>query len=289
MLIEILTGGSQEHGFGHIKRSSVLSKFLSSAGHNVLLRNMTDSISNADEFLDMPYVDCRIMDLPPRLEMRLEERIESQRILVSLDGISIPSDLNFTIYQHADSQSARNYIGYEYVIISDEFLKYRNLPSVPTRDFKNVCVCLGGGDILGQGPIISEQLSSRGFKVSLICGPYVGYKIDSDNLSFKVIKEPKNVGEIFQKSDWIISNAGGTLFEALCMGKPVISCPQTAEEEVIGADLMNKGALMGLGIESAISPEFSLGNEAIESAMKTIDGLGKSRIKFMIEEALSFA
>jgi len=289
VFIEILTGGSQEHGFGHIKRSNVLAKYFTSAGHNVLLRNMTDSISNPDEFLDMPYVDCRIMDLPPKLEMRFKERIESQRILVSLDGISIPSDLNFTIYQHAESQSTRNYIGYEYVIISDEFLTYRNLPFVPTRDFKNVCVCLGGGDILGQGPIISEQLSSSGFNVSLICGPYVSYKLDSDNLSFKVIKEPRNISEIFQKSDWIISNAGSTLFEALSMGKPVISCPQTAEEEVIGEDLLKKGALMGLGIESAISPEFSLSNEAIESAMKTIDGLGKSRIKFMIEEALSFA
>ena len=144
MFIEILTGGSQEHGFGHIKRSNVLAKYFTSAGHNVLLRNMTHSISNPVEFLDMPYVDCRIMDLPPKLEMHFEERIESQRILVSLDGISIPSDLNFTIYKHTESQSTRNYIGYEYTIISDEFLTYRNLPFVPTRDFKNVCVCLGG-------------------------------------------------------------------------------------------------------------------------------------------------
>ena len=289
MLIEISTGGSQEHGFGHIKRSSVLANYLSSAGHNVLLRDITDSISNPDQVLDMPYVDCRIMDLPPKLETRLEERMGSQGILVSLDGIRVQSDVNFTIYQHSDSLSIQNYVGYEYVIISDEFLTYRNIPFVPTKDFKNVCVCLGGGDILGQGPIISEQLSSIGFNVSLICGPYISYNINSDNLSFKVIREPRNIGEIFQKSDWIISNAGGTLFEALCMGKPVISCPQTAEEEVIGQDLLDKGALMGLGIESAISPKFSLGNKAIESAMKTIDGLGKSRIKFMIEEALNFA
>ena len=289
MLIEISTGGSQEHGFGHIKRSSVLANYLSSAGHNVLLRDITDSISNPDQVLDMPYVDCRIMDLPPKLETRLEERMGSQGILVSLDGIRVQSDVNFTIYQHSDSLSIQNYVGYEYVIISDEFLTYRNIPFVPTKDFKNVCVCLGGGDILGQGPIISEQLNSSGFNVTLICGPYVSYKIDSDHLSYNVFREPRNIAEIFQKSDWIVSNAGGTLFEALCMGKPVISCPQTAEEKVIGEDLLNKGALMGLGVESAISPEFSLGDEAIELAMKTIDGLGKSRIKFMIEEALNFA
>jgi spore coat polysaccharide biosynthesis predicted glycosyltransferase SpsG len=289
VFIEILTAGSHEHGFGHVKRSSVLASYLSSAGHNVSQRDITDSISNTEEFLDMPYVNCRILDLPPKLEAHLGERMGSQSILVSLDGVKIQSDLNFTIYQHSNSNSIQNYVGYEYAIISDEFLKYRNFPFFATNEYKSVCVCLGGGDVLGQGPIISEQLSSRGFSVTLICGPYVSYKLDSDKLPFKVIREPRNIADTFQKSDWIVSNAGGTLFEALSMGKQVVSCPQTAEEEVVGQDLLKKGALLGLGIESAINPEFSLGNEVIELAMKTIDGLGKSRIKSMIEEVLNFA
>lgn len=289
MNIEIVTGGSRELGFGHIKRSGVLAKYLSSHGYAVVLRDMTDSLSNPKKVLDLPYVACRILDLPPQLEANTEGILGSERLLVSLDGVKIQGDLNFSIFQHFDSTSIQNYTGYEYAIISDEFLKFRNLPYTPAKDYGSVCVCLGGGDILGQGPMIAEQLCSLGFNVSLVCGPYVTYTIDDVNLSFNVIREPSSVGEIFQKSDWIISNAGGTLFEALCMGKPVISCPQTTREEAVGQDLLGKGALMGLGIESALSPRFSRANEAIYMAKKTIDGLGKSRIKLMIEEALSVA
>lgn len=289
MFIEILTGGSQEHGFGHIRRSSVLASYLSSFGHIVRQRDITNSMSKTKKDLNMPHVACRIIDLPPKLESYFEESMGSQGILVSLDGRKVQSDLNFTIYQHSDSKSIQNHVGYEYAIISDEFLRYRKPTFGATMDFENVCVCLGGGDVLGQGPIISEQLNSRGFSVTLISGPYVSNQIDSDNVSFNIIREPGNVAEIFQNSDWIVTNAGGTLFEALCLGKPVVSCPQTAEEEVIGQDLLNRGALMGLGIESAISPKFSLSNESVELAMRTIDGLGKSRIRFMIEEAMDFA
>lgn len=289
VFIEILTGGSQEYGFGHIKRSGVLANYLSSVGHNVRLRDMTDSMSKTKEILDLPHVACRIIDLPPMLESRFDESMASQRFLVSLDGRKIQSDMNISIYQHSDSKSIQNLVGYEYAIISDEFLRYRKPSFRATSNFENVCVCLGGGDVLGQGPIISEQLNARGFSVTLISGPYVSYKIDSDNSSFNIIREPRNIAHIFQNSDWIVTNAGGTLFEALCLGKPVISCPQTADEELIGQDLLNRGALMGLGIESAISPQFSLSNKSVELAIKTIDGLGKSRIRFMIEEAINFA
>lgn len=289
MLIEIITGGSKEHGFGHIRRSGVLASYLSSVGHIVGQRDITDSMLNTKKVLEMPHVACRIIDLPPMLESRFDESMASQSILVSLDGRKIQSDMNFSIYQHSDSKSIQNHVGYEYAIISDEFLRYRKPPFGATSDFENVCVCLGGGDVLGQGPIISEQLNTRGFSVTLISGPYVSYKIDSKNLSFNIIREPSNIAEIFQNSDWIVTNAGGTLFEALCLGKPVVSCPQTADEELIGQDLLDRGALMGLGIESAISPQFSLSNESVELGMKTIDGLGKSRIRFMIEEAINFA
>jgi spore coat polysaccharide biosynthesis predicted glycosyltransferase SpsG len=289
VLIEILTAGSREHGFGHIKRSSVLAGYLSNSGHDVSQRDLTDSISNTEQFLDMRYVPCRILDLPPKLEKLIDGRVGSQGALVSLDGVKIQSDLNFTIYRHSNSKSIQNLVGYEYAIISDDFLKHRGHTRVSTNDFRNVCVCLGGGDVLGQGPMISKALHSRGFDVTLICGPYVDYKTDYDTLPVKVVREPENIAEIFHKSDWIVSNAGGTLFEALCMGKPVVSCPQTAEEELIGQDLLNRGALLGLGFESAVSPDFSISNQAIELAMKTVDGLGKSRIKLMIEEALNFA
>jgi hypothetical protein len=58
---------------------------------------------------------------------------------------------------------------------------------------------------------------------------------------------------------------------------------------VIAQDLLVKGALLGLGLGDALHPNFSKVNEATEAAMKTFDGKGKDRIRFMIEQAVSVA
>jgi len=289
MQIEIMTGGSPELGYGHLKRSDVLAKHLKDYGHTVFLRDVTATLSDSEELSNSSRVNCRIFDLPPQLEKAFSESSFSQEFSVSLDGKEMQSDLNFSIFKHGDSKSVRSYSGYEFAIISDDFLNFNQDSLYLRTSYSNVCVCLGGGDILRQGPVIAERLCTLGFNVVLVCGPFITYRIDDINPGVNVIDRPSNIYELFQKADWVVANGGGTLFEALCMGKPVISCPQTVLEEVIAQDLLVKGALLGLGLGDALHPNFSKVNEATEVAMKTFDGKGKDRIRFMIEQAVSVA
>jgi spore coat polysaccharide biosynthesis predicted glycosyltransferase SpsG len=287
MQIEIITGGSPELGFGHLKRSDVLGKHLKDYGHTILLSDVTAMIFEPEELFDLPRVNCRIFDLPPQLEKDFSKKSFSQDFSVSLDGMEMQSDLNFSIFRHANSKSIRSYSGYDFAIISNDFLNFKAGHHDPSTSFSNVCICLGGGDILGQGPIIAERLCALGFNVVLVCGPFVTYKIDDISPGVNVVVRPSNINDLFQKADWVVANGGGTLFEALCMGKPAISCPQTNLEEVIARDLLDKGALLGLGLDDALHPNFSKVNEVSRVAMETIDGKGKDRIRVMIEQAVS--
>jgi spore coat polysaccharide biosynthesis predicted glycosyltransferase SpsG len=272
----IFSAGSPELGMGHLKRSAVLAEYIKTQNYQV----RTSILSNKSDLhsLQIDASEVSILDLPPKFQKLLQRRLQFHPRVATLDSRFIKSEINISIYPHNLEISNENFVGYKYAIVADEFFKHSSPLSDNLEKFKSVCICLGGGDVKNQGPLIGQYLSSLGFDVTLIMGPFANPRHNNISYRFNVVRNPAKIWEEFHKADWLVVNGGGTLFEALSMGKVSYSLPQTTEEKLIATDLYLSGALLGFGLENVAKLSFENAFLVKKNAKSTIDGHGKRRI-----------
>ena len=279
-VVEIFCDGNPIIGFGHIRRSIALANFLTKQNISVKLSGLSEE---ATKYLPQSdYVTGKakicIFDSMIGIHSRIAEAKKKGKITVTLDwfGDAIP-DINIVVYAHSEVRSLmKSYIGYEYIILREEILKLQT-NSIVER-YNNVLVCLGGGDLLNQGHLVSDFLNERDFNVTLVQGPFANNKSESDK--YKVLINPWNLPDLIQSSDWIVTNGGGTLFESLYIGKAVFVLPQTELERTIADDLFTKDVLLGVGMDSLYTLNFSTKSlkYMVENGPELVDGKGLERI-----------
>lgn len=285
-LVEIFCDGNQQVGFGHIRRSSSLAEQLIKDGIDVRLSGLS---ARARTMLPAPeYVGRKasivVFDSFTGIDTLIQEAIECRQITVTLDwfGETVP-DVNIAVYPHSEVYAKQTaYIGFEYILIRDEITSLRW--EKPIRRSGNVIICIGGGDMLAQGHIASRRLSEQDIDVTLVQGP-LSNKTDI-SLGYRVLDNPPRYPRLLAECDWAVTNGGGSLFEALCLGKAVFVLPQSDAEMKIAEFVLDKGAILGIGIDNL---RVFLPDELIhvaESGVKLVDGRGAERISSIIKGLL---
>ena len=126
------------------------------------------------------------------------------------------------------------------------------------------------------------MIYSKGFKVTIISGPTNNFK----STRFNTLVNPINFAKILSRSEVIITNGGGTMFESIFLKKITIALPQTAQEMNISKYALNYGSIFGIGLKSI--------NEIDELKIKNfsfpnkdlVDGRGANRIFKIIDNLL---
>ena len=285
-LVEIICDGNIDIGFGHIRRSLTLASHLRTEGMEVRVTGHSDEASPwipASQPLNR-VADILVLDCPSGIELEIVKAKHRYQTTVALDWFGdVSPDANVIIYPH----SARPieelvFVGFDYVIVRNEVLKYRDIARPKAGN--KVLVVLGGGDLLGQARKSADLLSSIGFDVVLVQGPLV--RDTTTSSAYPTYFYPDNFSSLLAESDWVVTNSGGCMFEAMCIGVPTLLMPQTPDETEIARLMVERGATLGIGVDQDYEQFLGRLSEIAERGRELIDGAGVSRISSILGELL---
>lgn len=283
---EIFCDGNEKVGWGHIRRSSALAARLEKEGIGVRVSGLSESASRmlpTPKYLGVP-AKVVVFDSHVGIDDQIRTAHEGGQTTVALDwfGETIPN-INIAVYPHGEVRATRQaYVGFQYILVREEIATLHRTP--PTGRAKRVLVVIGGGDLLGQGPEAARRLRDEGLDVTLVQGPLA--KAIVADVGYRVLVNPPELPQLLASCDWAVTNGGGCLFEALCVGKAAFVLPQTSEEWKIARFAEEHGAVLGVGIEGLRSfhPEEVRG--VSEYGLELVDGRGVERVSSIIRGLL---
>jgi UDP-2,4-diacetamido-2,4,6-trideoxy-beta-L-altropyranose hydrolase len=283
-LVIIYCDGNKEIGFGHIRRTTSLAENLRKYGIPVVISGLSEYSISYLPRVEFSTSKLKVVVFDSMIGVGdLILSFQNKGIItVTLDWFgNIVPDINIIVFPHFEPKALlKSYVGFKNIIIRDEIL---NLPKIPIADvFKNVVITLGGGDILHQSEIAAEILNSKGYNVTVIKGPLAEVKVES--LKYRTLINPTNFPDILNSCDWVITNGGGCLFEALYLGKPTFVLPQTELESRIALYARQSNYIVGIGMENLIKLDSHKFKSVSEKSIKLVDGKGLSRIVSIIKQ-----
>ena len=260
VLIRCIT--KKESGFGHLRRCLILSKQLQKKKYSIQFaidnnKNAKKLLKQHDfsyfQFkndmgLKKEYATLRKIIKKKNFDIIIldaRERNESlSKFLINDSIFSIVIDDAWGKYAHANlifnptiSKEFHKYIktknnnkifhGVKYFITDENFSKSKKkLNSIKKKNRYNITISMGGSDYDGLTYFLTKALLDlKNINIKLIIGPYFSnYKKLNTllNKNIQIINAPKNIWNIFLKSDVVISNAGSTLYELSIQKIPTI-------------------------------------------------------------------
>ena len=273
--VDLVCDGGFGIGYGHIRRTLALAEELRNAGVEVRVL----ALSRQAELLipqqpqydgDAPVV---VFDSPSGVDDCMIRARMAGRCVVALDWFGdFEPDVAIVIYPHQSVRARfRSYIGTEYQIIRNAIVAQpRNVEG------EGVVVMLGGGDVMGQGHAAAKQLSEQGLLVTLIQGPLASGPKEVNG--YKVLFNPPDLPILLASSAWMVTNAGGCMFESMYLGKATVALPQTEAEQALACFGLKHGALLGIG-KGHLRPYLREEIRPVAcAAAKLIDGKGAQRV-----------
>lgn len=281
-LVEIFCDGSTEMGYGHIRRCISLASQLEKDDVEVRIVGLS---AEAQRLLPVPSQNGRIaciqiFDSPYNIEQLINAAHSRGQISVALDWFGeFKPDINISVYPHREVLGRKKtYIGFDYILLSEEILLHRQI--VSSTKANKVLVVLGGGDLLNQGHEISRLLFQKGLDVTLVQGPFATNSETANG--YEVLSNPPDLPQLLATCDWAVTNGGGCLFEAMCIGKAAFVFPQTEAEAKIARYVQKQGGLLGIGYKSLRAFLDSELCAVAERGAKLVDGLGTSRVSSIV-------
>jgi len=145
------------------------------------------------------------------------------------ENVSYVDDKTKTLY----------YYGPKYWILRPEFYEYHNKGKARSRRVENVLLMFGGSDPLNLTSAALQELLGldRSLHIDVILGAQFKREADVQSIlrrssdkrkSVTIHRNIKNVAELMFRADLVIGSPGLSVFEALCVGTPVIVMPQDA-------------------------------------------------------------
>lgn len=309
MAITIITQGSSSIGIGHIRRSATLATHMQQyASVQIWILSHTE---NADPGISCYFeglnVGCgpqpnhqstvEIFDLEPPAMQRclLRPAEKTKRLCLDLCDPRILPDVTMNIIDHsqqmrsayvAAGRGSDYFEGPDYAIIRRSLSVFRP-PTVPTVSrVSRVLITLGGADpsrrTLEAVAVLKKCISSD-ILFTVIVGPLVPADYEAKIRAAvippnTVVRAPDNYEQILAEADVVLCSGGGTLLEAMCLGKPVVVFPQTIAEESHSQSHANSHAcVLSPSLRFVLESE-ELRSELAANAYRRIDGQGSKRI-----------
>lgn len=293
--IIIICYGDSQNGFGHIRRAVSLLNFLSEENKAIKIVGFSDeskrllgSLVSANKILNYDLHKIKksniVIDSPLNFDDLLAMLKKAGNKIITMDYFGeLEPDINIVIYPHETVRGVRTYVGFDYVIIREEFLEL--LKNKKQQSNNSAVISLGGGDVLEQSTKAAKKLLEIGYNPIIIYGPTKNEKTITQINGVTSLLNPKNYPELIFEADFIISNCGGCMFESLFLNKPTFLLPQTSKEMSIAKVLSKSEKLIiGMGLENL--PLIDRNKIAVKNSPhdSVIDGEGLRRISNILIE-----
>ncbi len=197
-----------------------------------------------------------------------------------------------------DAPGSKILLGPRYVLLRDEFWRFRNWERTGLEDVDNILVTLGGADQWNTTGKVVEYLGAapQDFEVSVVVGSHYGHledlKEQTGDLSkdFKILKDISNMSEVMSHADIAVASGGTTSWELVFMGLPSMVVIQAENQVMIAEELERRCGMVNLGWHHQLKEDeflssFGLlfnGEEKRRSialvCQELIDGLGGERV-----------
>jgi spore coat polysaccharide biosynthesis predicted glycosyltransferase SpsG len=287
--VKIICDANSQIGFGHLQRSLSLASALSSNKIKVHIECLSSEAFNIIPkiFLEEVTPTCIVWDVPPEIEIAKEEYINTHAhaVTIGLDyfGKNIPN-INICVYQHYPIRSLnKTYIGLEYTILRYDLLHQKE--SLKKNQFQDyVLISIGSSDINSSRFHVADTLIKKGHNVVMVEGRFTN--ASGENRGWTVVKDPDNFIQLMRDANWVVSNGGSTMAEAVFLKKKTFVMPQTTFELNLAQHYLNQKMIMGLSKDflPMITDDFV---ECFNLSDTIIDGFGVSRIVNIIKSELS--
>lgn len=155
-------------------------------------------------------------------------------------------------------------LGTRYVLLRREFLKYQDFKRQIPERAKNILVTLGGADpdnVTFKVIEALQLLNDPNIAVRIIIGPAnprqetLRKAIVSADFNAEFLINPPNMPELMAWADMAVSAGGSTCWELAFMGVPNIVLILAENQAVVAEYLMNKKAVLNLGIFAECTKE----------------------------------
>ena len=283
-VVGIFCEGNRKIGYGHIRRSLALVEQLKKIGVSAHLIGLSsETKKHIPKTQKSSYLfDVFVFDGMRGVSEKILDAQSQGKITIALDwfGEAVP-DVNICLFEHQKVTALhQTFVGFEYAMIRNEVNKAKEIFSSNVTD--GVLVCIGGADVHNEGPKAAELLSKEGLQVTLVQGPLAQHYPASGQ--YRIIRDPSNLSELMLSSKWLVTNGGGCMLEAMCLGKPTIVLPQSPYELNISKFSLGVGALLGIGLET-VKPITEARLSAVsQAAANLVDGHGLMRICQIIKK-----
>jgi spore coat polysaccharide biosynthesis predicted glycosyltransferase SpsG len=281
--VELICDGSPAVGFGHVRRMLTLAEELRAMGARVVISALS---ANARALLPAQtsvqgLARVIVFDVPGDIDELIRRARNAGQIIFAFDwfGTEDP-DIAIVIHAHRPVRARRDiFVGWQYQMIRTEITAQpRGMQG------EGVIVILGGGDLLGQGHITARRLTEQGLAVTLVQGPLSANFASS--MQYNVVVDPPDLARRLAECEWMVTNGGGCMFEAMYLGKAAVVLPQTEAEAVLARVAMERGSLLGVGVGHLRPYTPRVIEPVARRAAEIIDGRGAERVAAIIKEHL---
>ena len=232
------------------------------------LNNKTFQLIVFDDYMHLDYYDCDII---------VNQNIYAKKL------------------KYKTNKNTKKLLGCNYVILRDEFEKYKKFKPIFTNQDKLITIFLGSfpnKDLIKSFLNIANKLSDN-YQFNIILGESVKSfrnKNQYSNKNINLISSTTNISNILSKSSLVICSAGAISWEVSFMGIPGIFLSMVDNQYLISKNLGNQKS--GIAIDMRKKIDFLLLEDKIielmsshkildkmsKNAKKIVDFFGKKRI-----------
>lgn len=320
-LLLFLVEASPNVGTGHLRRCVTLARHLNTLGWQTEFQilghpaKLLPQAAFTDILGDLPWQPCNaplsrpadaaIVDVTPTLQKVAVAWCHNQKIpSLALDYLQpdlLPDevvtlrDLSGQM-QEAFAQAKRPqayHEGVDYAMMRPSILQQRAGAPLPGQNgVLDVVVTLGGADPKGltlEAMDLLRPWRNRLDQVKIVLGPGVGHELEAQvrheaaQLAFNTLKAPANFDELLSHTDLVLCNGGGTVLEALFLGRLVAVLSQTDAEASFSAPFCQQQACVWASeIGQIIETTEQERLEFARRAASIVDGKGLTRLTAVI-------
>lgn len=222
--------------------------------------------------------------------------------------LTINSKLSTKLYLNRKIANKFNVLqGSKYMILEKKLFLNRKKRYLAKKNNYKLLICTGGGDYRHLNKKIANILCEEPkYNLSFLIGPGVKksnpiYKISYKySKNIKLISNTKNIKKAVLSNDLILTTGGTTMFEAMCLGKSVISIESFAHQHSIIRFYEKKNCINNIGDYRNINKKSLLKqlteitnhidktNVKLSNAFNCFDGLELKRVMKQINKIINY-
>jgi UDP-2,4-diacetamido-2,4,6-trideoxy-beta-L-altropyranose hydrolase len=225
------------------KSDEIVINQIENAGFSVLTPKNDDEVVDLLQETKPDIIIVDRLDITEDFAKELKETLKAKLVLFeNLSTASKYADVvvnaimgsEFNNRKFLDRNTNTLYFyGPKYLMFRKEFYEFRRQGKGLSDEVEKVLLIFGGSDPSNLTSIVLDELLSlnNDFKIDVILGAHFGY---FDELNWVLVQHQdkkenvnqyrniKNVAELMYKADLVIASPGLSVFEALCVGTPVV-------------------------------------------------------------------